>query len=231
MKARLFRTLLAGLALFAASGIAWAGPLQYEITITNITKGEPFSPVVVALHRPQMDPLFKLGEPSSEGIWRIAEDGDGMVLFGDLSADPNVYDVQISDGPFLPGQSVKVVLDGGNGGGGRSLSLAAMLGISNDAFLALNGQHVPYFLPFFQREWTGIYLANAYDAGSEENTESCETVPGPPCGAAGVRDTDGAEGYVYVHSGIQGTGDLDASQLDWNNPVAKITVRVSRHGF
>ena len=111
------------------------------------------------------------------------------------------------------------------------MSLAAMLGISNDAFLALNGQSVPYFLPFFQQGWTGVYLANAYDAGSEENTESCDTVPGGPCSAAGVRDTEGAEGYVYVHNGIHGIGDLEASRFDWNNPVAKITVRVSRSGF
>ena len=42
---------------------------------------------------------------------------------------------------------------------------------------------------------------------------------------AGMRDTDGAEGYVYIHSGIHGGADLTASVRDWNDPVAKITVR------
>ena len=36
--------------------------------------------------------------------------------------------------------------------------------------------------------------------------------------------SDGAEGYVYVHSGIHGIGGVDPSVWDWNNPVALITI-------
>jgi len=33
------------------------------------------------------------------------------------------------------------------------------------------------------------------------------------------------EGFVHVHSGIQGIADLDAARYDWRNPIAKISVK------
>jgi len=225
-------------------GVIWAKSLQYEVTITNLTKGQPFSPTVVAIHKPEMNPLFTLGEPSSEGIWRIAEGGDVSVLMPELIADPHVYDVQLAvedpanPGPYLPGQSVTVILDSGNAPGPRSLSLAGMLGSTNDAFFALNGepvQKVPYFPAYFGLGWTQVFFATAYDSGTEGNSETCATVPGPPCNnGSNERDTATAEGYVYVHNGIHGinsgseTDGLDEAVSDWNNPVAKIVVRVLR---
>lgn len=38
-----------------------------------------------------------------------------------------------------------------------------------------------------------------------------------------------AEGYVYIHPGIHGIGDLPATNHDWNNPVAKVTIRQVRY--
>lgn len=34
----------------------------------------------------------------------------------------------------------------------------------------------------------------------------------------------GEEGYVHIHAGIHGIGDFMASDRDWRNPVAEITV-------
>lgn len=67
--------------------------------------------------------------------------------------------------------------------------------------------------------------AEAYDAGSEANSESCTYIPGPPCGNAEVRDTGDAEGFVHVHAGVHGIGDLDPAMHDWRNPVAEITIK------
>ena len=246
MKNSKFRMMLFLSVLLLASGMIWAKSprsLKYEVTITNLTKGQPFSPTVIAIHKPEMNPLFTLGEPSSEGIWRIAEGGDTSVLVPELSADPDVYDVQVAvedpgnPGPYPPGHSVSVILDSGNARGGRSLSVAGMLGSTNDAFFAINGQPLPDLPPFFKRVWTEVFYAEAYDAGTEVNSETCDTVPGPPCNNGNNdRDTENAEGYVYVHSGIHGVNGgppagLDAGTSDWRNPVARITVRVSRNGF
>jgi hypothetical protein len=93
-----------------------------------------------------------------------------------------------------------------------------MLVTTNDAFFALNGAEVPLVRSF-------EYASPAYDAGSEANNESCAFIPGPPCGKAGVRATEGAEGYVHIHAGIHGVGDLVPAERDWRNPVAKITLR------
>jgi hypothetical protein len=223
-----FVSLLASLC-FLGTGAAFAGPLQYQVTITNLTKGEPFSPTAVIIHDAQMEPIFTLGEPASEGIWSIAEGGNTAPLVAALSGNPHVIDIQVAgDAPYGPGESRTVILDGGNGFGGLRISLAGMLGITNDSFFALNGETVPNFVPFYYNEYSQVFMAPAYDSGTEVNNEDCNYVAG--CGGT-LRMTDGAEGYVYVSSGIHGIGDLDPAELDWNNPVAKITVRVSRHGF
>ena len=67
-------------------------------------------------------------------------------------------------------------------------------------------------------------MAPGYDGGSEINDELCANIPGPHCGGAAFSDDDG-EGYVHIHPGIFGVGDLQASEYDWKNPIAKITVR------
>ena len=98
------------------------------------------------------------------------------------------------------------------------MSLVGMLATTNDAFYALNGVAGP-------RQGTVTYYSVAWDAGSEANNEDCRVIPGPPCGKFFVRATDGAEGFVHVHSGIHGVRDLVPANHDWRNPVAKITIR------
>ena len=101
---------------------------------------------------------------------------------------------------------------------GRYLSVAGMLVITNDAFFAVRGARLP-------KNGSASHRAVAYDAGSEGNTESCAHIPGPPCGNPGMRETASAEGFVHVHSGVHGGGDLDPAASDWRNPVAMIQVQ------
>lgn len=100
-----------------------------------------------------------------------------------------------------------------------------MLVSTNDAFVGLDRYTLPSgFSAAFSATSVDV---PAYDAGSEANTESCDHIPGPPCGSPGVRVTDGAEGFVHVHRGIRGVGDLDDSAKDWKNPVARVIVRTA----
>ena len=101
-----------------------------------------------------------------------------------------------------------------------------MLGATNDAFYAVRSAALPKRIG----EITHIY-ANAYDAGSELNEESADTV-----GALGAMDDDPAtgaginengEGYIHIHAGIHGIGGsdgLDAAVFDWRNPVVQVTI-------
>ena len=98
-----------------------------------------------------------------------------------------------------------------------------MLIPTNDAFFAVNdaeGPNGPHAITVF---------SPAYDAGTERNDETCASIPGPnfvECGGPGGGGAPGGgEGYVHIHAGIHGVGDLLPEKRDWRNPVARITIR------
>jgi hypothetical protein len=76
-----------------------------------------------------------------------------------------------------------------------------------------------------------IVKALAYDAGSDQNSEDCDYIPGPPCGNSLGHDPAASEAYVHVHAGVHGinpegeVSSLNPAEHDWNNPVAKIKIR------
>lgn len=187
----------------------------YEVTVTNITRGQIISPPMVISHNRHFE-LFRLGDPASPGLAALAEDADATILANELDASEFVYDFNNEGGPIKPGLSAKIEITTRRGF--ERISVAGMLVTTNDAFFAVRGANV--------RSKDDVAVdARAYDAGSEVNTEQCDYIPGPPCGNGGVRDTEGAEGYVYIHSGIHDIGDLDPAEFDWRNPVATIMVQ------
>ena len=197
------------------------GQTTFMVTVTNLTRGQVISPAVVATHGKNLQPLFTLGSPSSAELAAVAEDADNTGLVSMLSADPNVGDMQTiifsgTGGPLPPGKSVSVQVSAPVGM--LYLSVVGMLVTTNDAFFALNGVRLPLF-------GEKTEFSAAYDSGSEPNNELCAFIPGPPCGNAGVRDVANAEGFVHVHAGVHGIGDLVPADHDWRNPVAKITIR------
>ncbi len=210
---------LFGSTVLLESGTALADEgYRVQVTVTNVTRGQIISPVVVASHRARFEPLFQLGAPASAELAAVAEDAILDPLISSLSNDPDVLDIQTlfgAAGPIMPGESASVIVD--IMGRYRHLSMAGMLVTTNDAFFAVRGARAP-------AHGTRTYRSPAYDAGSEANTENCSDIPGPPCGNAEVRVTQGAEGYVHIHAGIHGTGDLVPSMHDWRNPVAEIKV-------
>ena len=98
------------------------------------------------------------------------------------------------------------------------VSAVGMLVTTNDAFFGLDNFRVESNA---QNQRVGV---RAWDAGTEFNNELCAFIPGPPCGNPFVRDTADAEGFIHIHSGIHGTGDLSANDWQWQNPVVSIAV-------
>jgi hypothetical protein len=205
---------------------AQGGP-QYEVTITNLTRGQQFTPILVATHREGVA-LFDVGTPASSQLATLAEEGNTGPLTSLLLSTPGVRDVVSSPAPppasnlIDPGETITVLVNGGQGA--DMLSVAAMLIPTNDAFVAVNSVELP------KGNRTATYFAPAYDAGSERNDELCASIPGPnfaecngPGGGAAV--SGGEEEYVHIHAGIHGIGDLVAADRDWRNPVARISVR------
>ena len=208
-------------ALIATTAFAAPGDAQdkilvtYEVTITNVTASQIFSPPVLVTHKARTG-VFHAGEAASDEVAMVAEDGDASALVALLEADPDVHDIVVADGPLMPGSSVTMEIEAGNGA--WRLSALGMLVTTNDAFFGLDS----YRLTTGRR--ASKVSVPAYDAGTETNNESCDFIPGPPCGNPGVRDTSAAEGFVHVHRGIYGVGDLDPSGSDWRNPVANIMI-------
>lgn len=190
-----------------------ASAQTYDVTITNLTNGQIFSPPVVYSHRSSFD-LFTPGKSGIPELAGLAEDAANEPLIALLSAEPRVADVSVGGGVVMPGESIKVRVKAW--GRARYITALGMLVTTNDAFFA-GERRVPAFR-------STIY-ATAWDAGSEANTQDCDHIPGPPCGNGGVRVEDGAEGYVYVHAGIQDRGSLNPADHDWRNPVARIVIR------
>ena len=191
---------------------------RYEVSLTNLTRGQIFSPAVIATHNRSMR-LFTPGMPASEELAGVAEDAALEPLVETLENSPRVGAVAVltgENGPILPGETARLTIEASHSK--SLLSVVGMLVTTNDAFYALSGASPPFF-------GSESFQLNAYDAGSEENNELCSHIPGPPCNNGGVRATEGAEGYVHIHAGIHGIGDLEPSEYDWRNPVARVHVR------
>lgn len=185
---------------------------EYEVTITNLTAHQTLSPPLLAVHSPAMG-LFSVGHPASVGVAKVAEDGDRSTLRTELEKSGKVESIVEAMGGIKPGQSAKFRVKAE--AADAVLSVITMLVTTNDGFTGVSSLAFP--MSSFQ---TGT---NAYDAGSEANTESCMHIPGPPCGAHNARTAMG-EGTVQMHPGIMGMGDLDARKFNWMNPVARLTV-------
>jgi hypothetical protein len=225
-KKRRFTTLVIGLSAILAAGAAYAGGQKglyrdgrrYKVTVTNLTRGQVITPPVAIVHDDAYR-LFDLGSPAIPELAALAEDGNAAPLRALLETDPSVLGTEMASSPVMPGATsiFEVTVHGPY----RFLTVAGMLATSNDAFFAVRGESIPA---------AGVRTveAEAYDAGSEANLELCRDVPGPPCGNGGVRHTDGAEGYVHVHAGIHGIGDLVPAQHDWRNPVTEVRIEPVR---
>lgn len=230
----MFRNSKIRLAAFAAlaltAGQAMADhPTTYEVTVTNITQGQTFTPLLLATHNPSIA-LFELGAKAGIELEMLAEGGATGPLAGVLEAAGHaVADIESGDALLVPGDSVTFEI---RGDARRAfLSLAAMLIPTNDTFVALDTARLPRF-------GSVSYYARAYDAGTEENDQSCGNIPGPRCGGEGHSPVPGSgdEGFVHVGNGFHELGEMDAdgfevlgpATYDWRNPVARVTIRAKR---
>ncbi len=217
----------AGDAAFSASPNA-AATHRYEVTITNLTSGQPLSPAVAVTHTSAVS-LFDAGTAASPGIQAIAENGDPSVAASALQGVPGVFQVVTTSAPVgrmgmspFPSELQFEISAAANA---NYLSLATMLICTNDGFAGLNSIRLPHGV-----KPTTVYLA-AYDAGTEANDELAASIV-PPCFGIGPVALPGAgggartpeQGVVRMHPGISGVGDLTAAHA-WQGAVARVTIR------
>lgn len=205
-----------------------AATRTYQVTIDNLTSGQPLSPGVVATHSGKVH-AFQVGQSASEGIRLIAENGDPGTAVGALGAHAEVFDAVSTGGPIHrvggPGpSSLTVEVDAA--ANASFLSVAVMLICTNDGFTGVDALRLPGGFKAAE------YLAAGYDAGTEANNEQSDHIVGA-CGAigpvAGATDGDNfrvaTAGRIAHHPNVQGANALTIADHGWTDPVARITVR------
>jgi len=191
---------------------------QYQVTLENLTPAtapgasQPFSPAIVATHKPPLR-IFKWNSYASNELLNVAEDANNQPLIDLLSQSENVYQVVTGTGVILPGESETFTI--GASRDVHKLSLVTMLVNTNDGFTGVDKLNLP-------KSGTQVVYLRAYDAGTEQNTELAANIPGPCCGSHFVRVP--THERISYHRGILGIGDLDPATYGWDEPVAKLTV-------
>lgn len=203
----------------------------YEITIYNLTDGQPFTPPLAVTHRGAAD-LFEVGEAASFGVKEIAENGNLGPLLAAVGESRHVSDIVVAVAgdppPVLPGGSVTFEIDAERGA--RFFSFVSMLICTNDGFTGLDRRKLPN-----QLGEQIIFETAGYDAGTEINTEDFADIV-PPCPPlTGVASTDpgsgmsnpalAENGVIRHHPGVSGGVDLQAGLHGWTDPVARVTIR------
>lgn len=237
MKKKPLLCLVSG-ALFSMMGASAANAAQWDVTVTNLTHGNYFTPFLVTAHNAS-DHVFEVGTAASSDLQAMAECGDLSGLTVSYPADDDTV-ANPAGGLLAPGASTSAMLDT-TASGNTQLSIVAMVLPTNDGFVGLDALDVP------TASGTYTYYLNAYDAGTEANNELLDTsgcatnmpgIPGAPgmdagTGGTGVAAVD-SNTTVHIHRGILGdtnpTGgisDLDSTIHRWQNPVAKVVITVT----
>ena len=215
---------------FANASSGPAAATSYEVTVYNLSSGQPFTPPLAAVHRRPAS-LFSVGNTASIGVQQIAENGNLGPMQDALANDKHVSEVTVNLGPtlppLLPGEMVTFTVNGETGA--RYLSIISMLICTNDGFTGIDSVRLP------QRVGDAVSIdAMAYDAGTEMNTEDFADLV-PPCApltgvstddtGTGASDPALAEhGVIAAHPGISGSDDLQPAIHGWSDPIARISI-------
>ncbi len=187
---------------------------NYRVTITNATSHHVITPPLIVVHNKHFK-LFEVTEAASDGLATQAETGSPADLYNEVSGAEGVYEVITGSNVIVYGNKATFEIRAPKK---AMISMTAMLATSNDAFTAISGKALP--------KKSVTYLATTYDAGSEYNNENCAFIPGPPCAAdsGNARATEGAEGFVTIHSGVKGGSDLNPAHLDWRGATSIVSI-------
>jgi hypothetical protein len=222
---RLFSTCLLAFAVMLSVAAGSAAAQTYRVTITNLTKGQTFTPILIATHSPATR-IFAPGTQASPQLQVLAEEGDTAMLAALLRSTPATVGEVVTGPAPLPGLQTPGTsrsYDISAGSAFTRLSIVAMLIPTNDAFLGLSSFPLP---TTFDPAMVDLL---AYDSGTEINDELCASIPGPSfseCGGAGGGGRPGrGEGAITVHNGMHSVGQMNESLRDWRGPVARVTIQ------
>ena len=207
------------LSLPLAGQVAAQESPSLQVTVRNVTEGQPLTPPVVIVH--------------NGSLATLPEDPVAIMGFAVLaeSGDPSAFAAAVAEYDGVKSATV-IAVDGPIPGGseatagpipavpGDFVSVISMLACTNDA--------VSYGTAVISQDGAGFAMSSGavYDAGTEANDETTATVPCLGGAAAGVSEGLG-EGMVAVHPGIEGKADLSKEMHGWDGPAMQILVTPS----
>ncbi|GGF68447.1 spondin domain-containing protein [Alteromonas lipolytica] len=191
---------------------------SYELTVQNITQGQPLSPVGVTLHADAV--MWEVGMPASDSLELLAEGGDNS----EFLATAGVLASASGAAPILPGNDESITVTVQNEADAY-LSIATMLVNTNDAFVGITG----YSLAALAVQDSVTMMLPVLDAGTEANSEMQGTIPGPADGGEGFNSERDDADVVSFHPGVVTEDDgLSISVLKsehrFDNPAVKVTI-------
>ena len=184
-----------------------------HLTVRNVTPGQPITPPIAVVHDSGAS-LLPQNAVSLDGLEELAEAGAQSPLAASLARLDGVKGVfSLDPPPILPGEEVTEAITASPG---DHVSVIAMLACTNDAItigtlvVSDSGQ--------------AMSSGRVYDAGTEDNAETAETVPclgGEAAGVSGADSPDG-EGRIAHHPGIVGGADLTRAEHGWDNVAMQL---------
>ncbi|NVK54570.1 MAG: hypothetical protein HWE26_03055 [Alteromonadaceae bacterium] len=191
---------------------------SYEVTVQNLTQGQPLSPVAIVLHNNVT--LWTIGEPATVALEVLAEGGDGSDFIGDDS----FYASMTGTAPIGAGASDTLTITVTDEAE-SFISVATMLVNTNDAFAGISG----HSLAELTLNDTMVMMLPVLDAGTEANSEAAGTIPGPADDGEGFNSERDDADVVSFHPGVvSGEDGLTLSVLTsahrFDNPAVKLSI-------
>ncbi|PCJ38791.1 MAG: hypothetical protein COA99_11135 [Moraxellaceae bacterium] len=195
----------------------------FEISVSNLTAGQPLSPIAVILHQSGYQ-AWTDGQPASVALENLAEGGSNTDLLTEAHNNSAVLTSGSGIAAIGPGdaENLELTADAFNG---VNLSVITMLVNTNDAYTGINASD----LSQLAIGESVIFNTPVWDSGTEDNTEAAGTIPGPADGGTGFDATRSTDDRIHFHPGVISNQDgLSGSILTaahrFDNPAAKITV-------
>ena len=227
------RTKTIGLTVVASALLAGCGSSSshdqvdmrtFQIQVSNLTANQPLSPIAVVIHQSGYQAWVD-GQAASTALEMLAEGGDNTSLLANAANHSAFLGSESGAGAIGPGssESVQFTVDAN---GDVNLSVVTMLVNTNDAYTGVNATSISGLA-------TGEHLqikAPVWDAGTESNTETAGSIPGPADGGEGFNAArSDSNDRVRFHSGVISNQDgLSGSVLSadhrFDNPAARITI-------
>ena len=127
-------------AMAFCGSISVANAADYQVSVTNLTSGIYFTPLIASAHAPSVS-MFKSGYPASSELQAIAEGGNIAPMAALLESVG--ASVGMSEGLLAPGATATITLSDSGHEGNTVLSLSGMLLPTNDGFVGLGSVYLP----------------------------------------------------------------------------------------